>query len=210
MKKLAMILASIMAVSMLAACGTSNSDVASGPTSTSGSVSSSVTSQVAQDTDLNTVMDKLFENLPEDQVPMMMTNPDGSKYAALTDENSEYNVGVSRDSYVEGICAEAAINVQAHSVCLVKAESPEKAAELAKQISEKANPNKWICVGAEHETVAYAGDTVLLSMTFNTLAQPILDNFKAQFGEDNVTVVLDKDLSQDMAPASGDSAVAPL
>lgn len=202
MKKLAMILASVLAVAVLAGCGNSNSTSTSNSASSS-SVSSGVTSQTAASSDLDAVMDNLFTGISENDLPATMPTEDG-KYAALTAENSEYNVGVSRDSYVDGICADAAISVQAHSVCLLKAESEEAAANLAKEVAEKANPNKWICSMAEHKTVAYSGDTVLLAMTFNNLAEPILNNFKAEFGADNVTVVMDEevDMGGDMGIGS--------
>lgn len=218
MKKLAITLTALTLALALAACGStagsSSSTATSGAASTSSSVSSSTSSEssstAAVDTsDLTSLMDALFSGIAEDQMPMLMPQEDGSKYAPITEENSEYNTGVALSAYKEGICAEAAISAQAHSVCLLKANSADEAAQLAEDVAANANPNKWICVGAERTIVAYSGDTVLLAMSFNDLAQTVLDNFTAQFGAENVTVVKDE-ASADMAMPEGDMTSDPV
>lgn len=198
MKKLAITLTALTLALALAACGStagsSSSTATSGAASSSASSSSaqSGSAQTADTSDLTAVMDALFNGIAEDQMPMLMPQEDGSKYAPLTEENSEYNTGVALSAYKEGICAEAAMSAQAHSICLLKANSAEDAAQLAEDVAANANPNKWICVSAERTIVAYSGDTVLLAMSFNDLAQTVLDNFKTQFGAENVTVVKDE------------------
>lgn len=208
MKKLAITLTALVLAASMVACGASNANSTSSPAA-SGSSSTSTSASAAQSGDLTTLMDKLFETIPEDQRPMMMPMEDGSKYMPLTAENSEYNVGVPVDQYVEGICAEAAMSAQAHSVVLLKAENAEKAAALANEVAEKANPRKWICVNAERLIVEHSGDTVLLIMSYNDLAQAISDNFKTAFGAENVTVVTDK-VFDDMGEAmdADDSAIS--
>lgn len=216
MKKLAITLTALTLALALAACGSTAGSSSS--TASSGAASSSTSSSSAQSgstetvdtSDLTTVMDALFNGIAEDQMPMLMPQEDGSKYAPLTEENSEYNTGVAMSAYKEGLCAEAAMSAQAHSICLLKANSAEEAAKLAEDVAANANPNKWICVGAERTVVAYSGDTVLLAMSYNDLAQTVLDNFKAQFGEENVTVVKDE-ASADMAmPEGGDVTSDPV
>lgn len=216
MKKLAITLTALTLALALAACGStagSSSSTASSSaasSSASSSASSESSSTAAVDTsDLTAVMDALFNGIAEDQLPMLMPQEDGSKYAPLTEENSEYNTGVALSAYKEGICAEAAMSAQAHSVCLLKANSAEEAAKLAEDVAANANPNKWICVSAERTIVAYSGDTVLLAMSFNDLAQTVLDNFTAQFGAENVTVVKDE-AGADMAMLEGDVTSDPV
>ncbi|WP_294455978.1 hypothetical protein [uncultured Allofournierella sp.] len=213
MKKLAITLTALTLALALAACGStagsSSSTASSGAASTSSSASSSASSEssstAAVDTsDLTSLMDALFSGIAEDQMPMLMPQEDGSKYAPLTEENSEYNTGVALSAYKEGICAEAAMSAQAHSICLLKANSAEEAAQLAEDVAANANPNKWICVSAERTIVAYSGDTVLLAMSFNDLAQTVLDNFTAQFGAENVTVVKDETGADMAMPEGGD------
>lgn len=215
MKKLAITLTALTLALALAACGSTAGSSSS--TATSGAASSSASSSTAQSgstetvdtSDLTTVMDALFNGIAEDQMPMLMPQEDGSKYAPLTEENSEYNTGVAMSAYKEGLCAEAAMSAQAHSICLLKANSAEEAAKLAEDVAANANPRKWICVEAERTVVAYSGDTVLLAMSYNDLAQTVLDNFKAQFGEENVTVVKDE-VSADMAMLEDDMTSDPV
>lgn len=216
MKKLAITLTALTLALALAACGStagsSSSTAFSGATSssTSSSTAQSGSTETVDTSDLTTVMDALFDGIAEDQMPMLMPQEDGSKYAPLTEENSEYNTGVAMSAYKEGLCAEAAMSAQAHSICLLKANSAEEAAKLAEDVAANANPRKWICVEAERTVVAYSGDTVLLAMSYNDLAQTVLDNFKAQFGEANVTVVKDE-ASADMAmPEGGDVTSDPV
>ena len=217
MKKLAITLTALTLALALAACGSTacgSTAGSSSSTASSGAASSSTAQSGSTETvdtsDLTTVMDALFDGIAEDQMPMLMPQEDGSKYAPLTEENSEYNTGMAMSAYKEGLCAEAAMSAQAHSICLLKANSAEEAAKLAEDVAANANPRKWICVEAERTVVAYSGDTVLLAMSYNDLAQTVLDNFKAQFGEENVTVVKDE-ASADMAmPEGGDVTSDPV
>lgn len=211
MKKLALTLTALTLALALAGCGASNAGSSSmGTSSAPSSMVQSGDSQSAASGDLTSVMDSLFDGVAEDQMPMLMPQEDGSKYAPLTADNSEYNVGVALDAYKEGICAEAAMSAQAHSVCLLKANSADEAAQLAKDVAAGANPRKWVCVEAERTIVAYSGDTVLLAMSYNDLAQTVLDNFKAKFGEDNVTVVKDETSAEMAAPESGELPMDPV
>ncbi len=219
MKKLAITLTALTLALALAACGStagsSSSTASSGAASTSSSASSSASSESSSTaavatSDLTSLMDALFSGIAEDQMPMLMPQEDGSKYAPLTEENSEYNTGVALSAYKEGICAEAAMSAQAHSICLLKANSAEEAAKLAEDVAANANPNKWICVSAERTIVAYSGDTVLLAMSFNDLAQTVLDNFTAQFGAENVTVVKDETGADMAMPEGGDVTSDPV
>ena len=100
MKKLAITLTALTLALALAACGStagsSSSTASSGAASSSASSSAQSGSTETVDTsDLTTVMDALFNGIAEDQMPMLMPQEDGSKYAPLTEENSEHNTGVA-------------------------------------------------------------------------------------------------------------------
>lgn len=179
MKKFSLFLALVMGLSLLAGCA--------GKPASSGSASSSSSSAGAPagpEGTLEEIMDKLFEGIPEDEMPMLMPAAinGGSKYMELTADNSEYNVGVPRDAYKEGIAAEAAISAIAHSVCLLRAESAEAAQTLAQEVEGNADPRKWVCVEAEKKIVRQAGDVVLLIMTGAELADKLDANFQALAG----------------------------
>ena len=103
----------------------------------------------------------------------------GEKYTALTEENSEYNLGVTNDRYAEGIAADAAMTSVPFSVCLVRANSAEEAEQLAADIEANADPRKWICVEAESKIVDYSGDVVILIMTGADSAEAIHAAFTA-------------------------------
>lgn len=212
MKKLALTLTALTLALALAGCGSSTTSSSSSMSTSSPSSSApqNGTSQTAESGDLTVLMDALFDGIAENEMPMLMPQEDGSKYAPLTEENSEYNVGVARSAYKEGICAEAAMSAQAHSICLLKANSADDAAQLAKDVAAGANPRKWVCVEAERTIVAYSGDTVLLAMSFDSLAQTALDNFTNHFGSDNVTVVLDKASAEMSGAENGELPMDPV
>lgn len=194
MKKLTLTLAAALLAASLAACGSAPSSSAPSSSASSSSApassapsSSAPASQAGEAGDvtmassLEEIMDAVLASVPEDQLPMMMPADlnGGSKYTPLTEENSEYSLGVARDAYAEGIAAESAISAVAHSVCLVRAASADEAAQLAADIEANANPNKWICVGAESKIVKQSGDVVILIMTGADLADQLAAGFDA-------------------------------
>ena len=216
MKKLSIALAAILAVSMLAGCGNSNSGSTSTSASTSSSMSSSISASTSQaDSDnsavntstLDAIMDKMYTDveLPMMLKPMPAAEDSASEYTVLTADNAEYMTGVSADEFSAGIAADAAVTSIAHSVVLLQAKSADDAAALAESVAEKANPMKGLCVGAERVIVAYSGDVVLLVMSQNDFAQPLLNSFTAQMGEDKVTVVKNEEFAQE-APMDGEAA----
>ena len=160
MKKIiAFALSVLMAFSLLAGCGQNSS--------------SSVAESVKLEGTLEEILAKVYDGVTD--LPMTMEQE-------LTEENSEYNVGVARSSYTEGLASDAAINAIAFSVCLMRAEDEEKAKNLAEEVEEKADPRKWICVEAESKIVDRIGDVVILIMAEKTLADQLSANFKALAG----------------------------
>ena len=198
MKKLALSLALIMAVAAFAGCSSAPSSTPSSAPSSSAPASepasepvsepasepaseSAAAGDVTLSSSLSDIMDTVLASVPEDQMPILMPADlnGGEKYAPLTEENSEYNLGVTNDRYAEGIAAEAAMTSVPFSVCLVRANSAEEAEQLAADIEANADPRKWICVEAESKIVDYSGDVVILIMTGADSAEAIHAAFTA-------------------------------
>lgn len=117
-------------------------------------------------------MAQMYNGISADEMPMVGN-------IELTEDNSEYCTGVPRSQYTEGLASDAMINAQAHSVCLLRAESAEAAETLAADVEAKANPGKWICVTAEKTIVDRIDNVVILIMTSADLADRIHANFQA-------------------------------
>lgn len=192
MKKLALTLALIMAVAAFAGCSSAPSSSApssapssSAPASEPASESASKPASEAEPGSLEALMDQVLAAGDAEQIPMLMPADlnGGAKYTPLTEENSEYNLGVTRDRYADGIAAEAAMTSVPFSVCLVKANSAEEAEQLAADIEANADPRKWICVEAESKIVDFSGDTVILIMTSADLAEQLHSGFTAAVAE---------------------------
>lgn len=164
MKKIALTLCAALALGLLAACG--------GGTSSSSSSSAPSSGEAALTGTLEELMTGVYEGIGEDEMPAVMNTP-------LDADNSEYYTGLTSGEYAEGLASDAMINAVAHSVVLLRAESPEKAEALAKAVEEKADPRKWICVEAEKKIVDRIGDVVILIMTQEELADKLDSNFKA-------------------------------
>ncbi len=145
----------------------------------SGSSSSSAPAASGLPESLEEIMDTILSGFGEDELPALMPADmqEGHKYLPLNAENGQYYVGST--AFLDGIAADAAINVVPFSVCLLRAESAEKAAELAAEVEKNADPRKWICAEAEAKLVACVDDVVLLVMTDKATAEKIVANFEA-------------------------------
>lgn len=89
--------------------------------------------------------------------------------------------GLESTEGIKGIVAsEPMISSQAYSLVMVQAENSKRAAEIAKEMSEKINPSKWICVTAESIYATSSGDIAFLVMSSEEWAKPVYANFKKE------------------------------
>ena len=117
------------------------------------------------------IMTKLYEGISEEEKPMMLDNIE------LNSENFEYYAFVKDVKYKEAIASESMTGATPHSVVLIRLENAKDSEQVVKEIKEKANPRKWICVEAENTYVVSKGDLVVLIMS-NELAPKIKENFE--------------------------------
>lgn len=116
------------------------------------------------------IMEKLYAGIPEEELPMMVENTE------LNSENFEY-YAFADVKYKEAIASESMTGSIAHSVVLIRLEDANDAEQAVKDIKEKADPRKWICVEAENTYVLSKGDLVVLIMS-NDIAPKIKENFE--------------------------------
>ncbi|MGI6192793.1 MAG: hypothetical protein ACOYI3_04440 [Christensenellales bacterium] len=93
----------------------------------------------------------------------------------------EYNAFITPAEGMEGYASNAMMSPVAHSVVLVRVPEGADAEKVAADIEKNANPNKWICVSADQKIVRRHGNTILLVMSFDELAEPIANNFDNLF-----------------------------
>lgn len=118
---------------------------------------------------LEDIMTKVYENVPEDEKPMMLSNIE------VTDENIESYLG-TKIEYKEAIASESMTGSIAHSVVLVRVKDNANVDKIMKEIKENVDPRKWICVEAENVIVKNKGDLIILIMA-NESADEIEEGF---------------------------------
>ncbi len=94
---------------------------------------------------LETIMEAVYSRIKEK--PMMLAN------TVVTDENSKYFLGLESLKGAEALASEPGIGSIAHSVVLLRAPEGSNVEALKKEIKEKVDPRKWVCVGVEREEV---------------------------------------------------------
>ena len=123
------------------------------------------------DGSLSEIMKEVYAGIPSDGLPDLENNK-------VTSENFSYYLGDVTFKYKEALASEPKMSSIAHSVVLVRLEDAKDADKAMKEIKEKVNPRKWVCVEVAEENVLAVnrGDIVMLVMD-DELAQTIKDNF---------------------------------
>lgn len=119
---------------------------------------------------LEEIMTSIYDGVEVELPPVVNTE--------VTKENSDYYFGIENMDFVQAIASEPMIGSIAHSICL--AELPEGAdvEAVKKEIKEKVDPRKWICVGVEREDVQVVnrGNLILLVLQQKN-PQAFVDSF---------------------------------
>lgn len=120
---------------------------------------------------LEEIMEKVYLNISEDNLPMMLTNIE------VTEENVEGYLGTEDIDFVDALASESAVGSIAHSVVLIRTEENADVEKIKETIKDSVNPRKWICVEAENVYVESKGDLIIVIMC-NELADDIKTNFE--------------------------------
>lgn len=110
---------------------------------------------------LEELMTKVYQNIPEDKLPMMLSN------TKVTEENVEYYLGTKDIEFKEALASEPMVGSIAHSVVLVRTKDNANVEEVKKKIKDNVDPRKWICVGVEENDVIVEnkGNLIILIMS---------------------------------------------
>ena len=98
-----------------------------------------------------------------------ITDPDALSYAT----------GLELSEKIEAvITSEPLMSAQAYSLILVKVKDAADADSITKEMSEKVNPRKWICVEAEKICATSSGNVAFLVMSNAEMTDNVYNNFK--------------------------------
>lgn len=200
-KKIAILMCAVMSVTLFA-CGSKN-DSKSSTNMPSASQSKSITSNTGSSTNgsntSSTDNSKGGSSASGTDISGMKLTELLSKICEGTnapandvfDLNKESFEGYSFIKWVDGIeaaCSEGQISTDAHSLVLIKTNGADAKA-MAEDIAKKADPRKWICVGAEVGKVLYTDKYVLMVMTYEKAFDGIKTNFEKLMGGYEVKVI---------------------
>ncbi len=110
---------------------------------------------------LSDLMTKIYQDIPEEEFPMMLENRE------VTKENVENYLGSKEIEFKEALASESMTGSIAYSVVLVRAKEGADIEKLKQQIKENVNPRKWICVGVENVVVENKGDLIIVILSDN-------------------------------------------
>lgn len=134
--------------------------------------------EIASTQDLEKIIDKLYEGR-EDNLPALQTQ----QIEVTDDITVNMLTGLESGQDLEYLVAsEPLMSSQAYSLVIAKVKNGVDANKVAKEMNEKVDQRKWICVSAEKVYSTSSGDVVFLIMSSEETAKPIYDEFKSLAG----------------------------
>lgn len=176
MKKLALVLALILALStMLIGCTSSEEENNEVVENNNETVTETVTVLSAEE--LQTAVDAIYEKYP---VPFMAGTIPAEM---ITADSYAYYTGLADDSKVNAvIVSESMIGSQAYSLVLLSVKEGEDAEAVANEMINGIDQRKWMCVEADLIRTVASGNTVMLIMIDSEM-QIGIDGFVDAFEE---------------------------
>ena len=175
MKKIALILSLVL---LLAACG------ATAPETTAPAASASAPEGTCAE-----LVEKLYENVTVELALMTETTE-----TSLSDaEMFAYLTGLQSNEGVADVAVSMPMmGAQAYHVVLVRAESTDKAAELAQYLFDNSDMARWVCVQATEKQAVVCGDLaffVMLDPQYGVTCDQLVEGFTTVCGGAVDTVI---------------------
>lgn len=104
------------------------------------------------------------------------------------------------------VVSEPMINAQAYSLIMAKVKDGVNANEVAKEMSEKIDTRKWICVTAKQLYATSSGNIVFLVMTDKEKATGVYESFKTLAG--TIGEEYERTTEDDELPPDTDTGIA--
>lgn len=122
---------------------------------------------------LDTIMEKLYDGFKEDELPSMVTKE-------LTEEELSSYIGLEKFNYKESLISEPMIGSIPHYIVLLKVNDDVDIEVAKKEMKEKINPRKWICVEADQVIIDNIDNLMVVIVTKSDEidGKKIYDNFK--------------------------------
>lgn len=119
-----------------------------------------------------------------EKVPLEMPIGEAMEIDVNDPDTLSYYLGISDGSLLtEAYFSEAMIGSQAYSLCVARLKDPADAETVAKDVLDKTNMCKWICVGATDMNVSVCGDLLLMVMIDSGLSDTACQDIPAAFAE---------------------------
>jgi hypothetical protein len=175
MKKIALILSLVLMMGCFAACGTDAPETTV-PTTTAPAAAA------APEGTCGDLVGKLYENVTVELALATET----LESALADDEMFTYLTTLeSKDGIVDAVVSMPMMGSQAYHVVMVRAESAEKAAEVAQFMFDNMDMARWVCVQATEKQAVVCGDLaffVMLDPQYGVTSDQIVEGFTAVCG----------------------------
>ena len=188
MKKIALVLALVLAMSAFAGCG-NNAAETTEPTNETTTAPTTEPGVTAPEGTAAELIDMIYEQVTVELGLMTETTEgalaDGERFTNLTTIES-------MDGIVDAAVSMPAMGAQAYHLVMVRAESAEKAAELAQHMFDNMDMARWVCVQATEKQAVVCGDLaffVMLAPQYGVTTDQIVEGFTTVCGGAVDTVI---------------------
>lgn len=183
-KKILVVMLAVMMTMSATACGTTkdrNSDETKVETQDTQEMVSLENAE-----DVAAFFDEVYQGVGEGVVPGMIESLD----VDLQDiDMVSYNTGLTDLSQIEGITiSESPISSVAYSALYIRTKAGADSEAIGREIMEKIDPNKWICVGAQKQLVARMGNDLFYVMGSKDAVKAVFDSATKAAQNRNLTV----------------------